>query len=492
MLKKTPLLWLIAGLVAALAIILSGCSTKKPWTPNPGGTFTVFIISGPTDSLQVPLGSAVAYNWSYNNTNTRVQYQHSFDGGEWSALSRETVASISSLTLGYHTFAIRAVDESGATSEVSAVFEVIWPTLPTVVITESPDSGTFVASGSSVVFTWAGDDGRVGPNYLTYRYIFVDSDTSAWSPATTVTFNQVTPVDPAVFKVWAKDLGGNISEPASISFIIKNASILYVDDYQWKDSFGDVDRAKERDQKSFYRETLRGFSFAEWDNDVAGAVPTMANLAGYTTIIWAADADNGCNADPNGRLWSDVGEVGGGVLKQFIDGGGHLIISGCQIMYYLNNSNPPSPADFEAAYLGVSDTLVDVIDSTVTPWDTTHAPTWVSNNLDFTWAIKDANQTGSYPDSMKFDIGKSADLSQLECNESLVYLKAGVEPIFTTGLDVAGDPPTNYGEVCGWLYAPNGHAISATFTIDTYSMPMLGIRQTFHSILGQFGETPSF
>lgn len=490
MLNKTPLTWLIAGLIAALAIILSGCSTDKPWEPNPSGTFTVFIVSGPTDSLQVPFGSAVAYNWSYSNSVGAVQYQHSYDGAAWSDLSRETVASISALTLGYHTFGIRATDESGATSEVSAVFNVTEPSVPTVVITESPDAGSFIAAGSSVVFSWLGDDGNVGPNYLTYRYVFA-GDTSTWAPTTTVTFAAVVAADPANFIVWAKDLGGNISEPASVSFIIKNASILYVDDYQWKTSFGDVDHSKEREQKAFYRDVLRGFAFAEWENDVAGGVPTLADLAGYTTIIWAADADNACEADPNYRLWYDVGAVGGGVLKQFIDGGGHLILTGSKIMYYLNNSNPPSPTDFEAAYLGVSDTMVAVIDSSVAPWDTSYAATWVEST-DFTWAIKDALQGAGYPDSMKFDIGKSADLSQVECSESLVYLKSGVTPIFTIGLDVDGAEPDNYGQVCGWLYAPNGMAMSATMTFDTFSMPMPDIRQTFHSILGEFGETPEF
>jgi len=485
--NKTPLIWLIAGLAAALAIVLSGCSTDKPWEPNTSGTFTLYLISGPSDSLQVPLGSSISYNWSYNNGTGAVQYQHSYDGGEWTALSRETAASVSNLTMGYHTFGIRAVDGAGATSEVSAVFGVVETSTPTVVITESPDEGSFVAAGSAVVFSWAGDDGNVGPNYLTYQYTFGEY-TSPWVPTNTVSFDQVAIADPAVFSVRARDLAGNTSDWDSVSFVIKNATILLIDDYLWTTGFGDADRAAERDQKQFYRDALYGFAYAEWDNDVAG-VPNIANLAGYTTVIWLSDSDV-CEADPNFRLWFDVGDVGGGVLKTFMDAGGHLILTGSRIMYYLNNSNPPSPADFECAYLGVSDTLViDAVDSTATPWDTTYAPTWVESS-DFTWAVKDGNQDGNYPDSMKIDVAKNG--AQLACNTSLVYLKAGVEPFFVTGLDVDNEEPDNYGQVCGWLYAPGGTARSATMAFDTYSMPMPGIRQAFHTILDRFGELPSF
>jgi len=489
--NKTPLIWLIAGLAAALAIVLSGCSTDKPWTPNTGGTFTVFIISGPTDSLQVPLGSAVAYNWNYNNNSGAVQFQHSYDGAAWSDLSDENLTSVSNLTLGYHTFAIRGIDAGGATSEVSAVFQVVKSSIPIVTITQAPDSGSYIAVGATVTFAWAGDDGNAGPNYLTYQYIY-NGDTSAWLPGNTVTFSNLVAADPAVFSVRAQDMVGHITNWVSTYFVVRAASILYVDDYLWTNNFGDADRAKERDQKQFYRDALQGFPYAEWDNDAQGGVPTMANLAGYTTIVWAADADNACEADPNYRLWYDVGEVGGGVLKSFLDAGGHLIISGPRIMYYLNNSNPPSPADFECAYLGVSDTsIIADIDSSATPWDTTYAATWVESQ-DFTWTVKDAGQAGNYPDSMKFDIGKSADLSQVECSESLVYLKSGVTPIFNIGLDVDGAEPDNYGQVCGWMYAPNGTLISATFTFDTYSMPLPGIKQTFQTLLAEFGEAQSF
>jgi hypothetical protein len=419
------------------------------------------------------------------------------------------VVTYNGLTEGTYTFAVQSQDAVGNTSSVSSVFivapAVIPPpdvTPPRINIIESPGESSFVAVGSNIAFSWDGFDSLGSGQNLVYQYSFAGV-TSDWVPTRTVTFSGVAAANPARFTVLAKDLAGNISAQASIVFFIKIASVLYVDDYLWLDSFGNPDLAKEREQKAFYREALRGYAFAEWDNDARGAVPTIADLAGFTTVIWAADA-NVCSADPNYRLWYDIGAEGGGPLKTFMDAGGHLLITGSSVLDYVFNSNPPAATDFESAYLGVSDTMV--IDAIDTTWylggvaydtlvvhpdsvtaDTTLAPTWQSST-DFTWAIKDEAQGADYPDSMKIDVAKNGN--QLACNSSLIYLLRGVQPIFRVGLDVDAGEPDDYGMVAGWIYAPTGHAMSASLIFDTFSMPVLGIRQTFHSILTQFGEGP--
>jgi hypothetical protein len=502
MANKTPLILLFTGLMIALALFFFGCSTEKPWATNPNPPLSLSLISGPTDSLGVPIGSVITYSWTYTGGKGTVQYQYNIDGGDWTALSKETVATVRGFSMGYHSFTIKAQDEANATSQYVAVFRTTEPNTPTVAITEAPEAGSFVASGSTVTFTWAGNDGGTGPDYLLYQYSFAGA-TSDWAPTLTVSFENVVADSPAVFTVQAKDLGGNSSEVDSVSFVIKNATIMYIDDYLWLDTFGNADRAQEREQKAFYREALKGYSFVEWDNDVHGAPPTMADLVGITTIIWAAD-DNVCAADPNYRLWYDIGANGGGVLKDFIDAGGHLLITGSQVIPYLFNTNPPISTDFESAYLGVSDTVI--IDSITTTWwlggtpydtlvvnpdsvvaDTAYVQTWQSET-DFTWAIKDAALGTGYPDSMKIDVAKNGN--QSACDASLDYLKYGVQPLFTVGLDVAGDAPPDYGKPIGWIYAPAGHAISASLMFDTFSMPLPGIRQTFHTILNEFGEGP--
>jgi hypothetical protein len=483
---KTPLIWLTAGLLTALAIMISGCSTKKPWATNPNTPLTLSLVSGPSNSLSVPLGSVITFTWTYAGGEGLVQYQYKLDDGAWSPMTEETIATISGVGMGPHTFSIRAQDAAQATSQVNAAFQVVEASIPTVMITASPESGASIATGSTISFTWVGNDANSGPDYMLYRYIFAGV-ASNWAPALTVSFENVATDPMATFKVVAQDLAGNMSDTASVSFVIKPATILYVDDYQWLDSFGNVDRAKEREQKNFYRQALDGYAFAEWDNDAMGGVPTMQDLVGFTTIIWAADGDV-CSADPTYRLYFDIGAEGGGVLKEFIDGGGHLLITGNEVLNYLYNTIPPAPTDFEAAYLGVSDTLIIAdIDTSVTPPETTYVETWVESS-DFTWAIKTEGSTLDLPDSMKIDVAKNGD--QLACDASLVYLKSDDVPLFTVGLDVFGDPPDDYGLVNGWIYKPGGNAISASLMFDTFSMPLPGIRQTFHTILNEFGEGP--
>jgi hypothetical protein len=503
--NKTPLIWLIAGLAAALAIVLSGCSTDKPWEPNTSGTFTLYMISGPTDSLQVPLGSSVSYNWSYNNGTGAVQYQHSYDGGEWTALSNETVATVSNLTLGYHSFGVRAVDGAGATSEVSAVFGVVETSTPTVVITESPAIGSFVASGSSVTFSWEGDDGNVGPNYLTYQYTFAGV-TSEWLPTNTVTISGVASADSAVFSVRSRDIVGHNSEWASTWFVIKDADILFVDDFSWTNSFGDVDNAIEREEKQFYRDALQGFAFAEWDIHAQG-IPSPTTLQSYSTVIWVGDSHLGTTdytwADPDVQT----------LASNYLNGGGHMILAGALILadFKLDGSGdyiPTAPTDIEYVWFGVDsttysydstwwaggeeyDTLIVNPDSITV--DTIPHITWDYWD-DFTWAVKDVDATLSLPDSMKIDVAKNGDQVDYAVEVHNLRNDATVtsQVLFRWGLTVDGEEAAAYMEPIGHLVNVNGAARTAMLNFDAYSMPMLGIRQTFHSILGEFGETPSF
>lgn len=478
MIKKTPLILLIAGLLTALAIIFSGCSTKNPWATNPNPSLVLSLVSGPSDSLSVPLGSGITFSWTYGGGKGLVQYQYKLDEADWSSQTQENLVTIHGAALGYHTLNVRGQDEVGGASEIATIFRVVEPSTPVVTITQSPGDSTFVAAGTSISFTWIGNDSTTGADYMLYQYSF-EGVTSEWTPALTVTFNNLAVSDPAAFTVQAKDLGGNLSNVASITFAIKNATILYVDDYQWLDSFGNVDRAKEREQKQFYRAALNGYAFAEWDNDARRALPTMADLTGITTIVWAADA-NGCSADPTFRLYTEIGAVGGGVLKQFLDAGGHLLLTGNEALNYLFDTNPPDSTHFEAKYLGVSDTSI------IVPPDSVPSPTWAAST-DFTWAIKATGSTLSLPDSMKIDVAKNG--SQLACDASLLVQRSGVIPLFTVGLDVDGAAPDDYGMVNGWLYMPpNQPFMSASLMYDTFSMPLPGIRQTFHTILEQFGE----
>ncbi len=264
MIKKIPLL-LVTGMVTALAIILTGCGTEDPWSPDPSRPLVLSMVSGPADT--VAYGSNVSFSWKSAGGTGEVEYQYRLDSGNWTSPSNATSVTYFDVTAGA-TFNVMATDAGGATDQVSRQFWVgTQPsgdtTPPTVWITASPAEGSFVAAGSTVHFSWDGSDDVDGDNVLFwYSFAGVTSDTSMSRVAA---FDNVAAADPAVFTVWAMDQSGNPSTEATVSFTIKDASILYVDDYLWVG-----DPAKERDQKQFYRDALAGYAFAEWDIAVQG------------------------------------------------------------------------------------------------------------------------------------------------------------------------------------------------------------------------------
>ena len=173
-------------------------------------------------------------------------------------------------------------------------------------------------------------------------------------------------------------------------------------------------------------------------------------------------------------------------------------MTGPQTLNYIYNTIPPAPTDFEAKYLGISDSVIhdslwwlgDVsYDTLVVDADsitTVVRPTWQYQS-DFTWLVKEPGLTG-YPDSMKIDVAKNG--AQVGCDASLNVMRPGVIPIFKVGLDVNNEQPPDYGAPCGWIYFHRGVPISATLGFDTFSEGEPEMRQTFHTILDQFGEGP--
>ncbi|OGC94905.1 MAG: hypothetical protein A2W25_10630 [candidate division Zixibacteria bacterium RBG_16_53_22] len=457
-----------AGLVLSIAMIFAGCSTEDPWSPTETVELSLTLISGPANSDTVTLGYIISYSWAASGGSGQVQYQYRLDALNWSALSRNTFATLEGLSEGAHAFSVRAQDAGGASDETSADFFVMAHAatpdtdIPSVTITASPPESSFVATGSTISFTWEGADVTAGDNLL-YRYFFA-ADTSEWSPGRTVTFSNVAAADPASFVVWAMDPSGNISDPDAITFIVKNATILYVDDYQWLDPFQNVDMVKEREQQAFYRAALEGYAFAEWEVATQG-MPDSSFITNFSTVVFASDSHLG---DASDTWWTYVGDAGGGVMRHYMESGGHLIAAGANILQWIYNTNPPQIGDFEFDWLG--------IDSTA-GWDF-----WD----DFTWAVN-AGNVAQLPDSMKIDVGKNGD--QIDYAEDIFAFREGATALYVKGLDIDGGEPADYGESVGHIYAPGGVvARSAMLNFDAFSMPLDDIRTTFRYILTEFGE----
>jgi hypothetical protein len=504
---KKILLLLAAGLM--VSAFISGCGTEDPWNPNPTFDLDLAIVSGPADT--VAYGANVSFTWTSQGGIGEVEYQYRLGSGSWSEWSNITSVTYADRTAGA-IFEVQARDEGNQTDSETREFFVGSASgadtdAPIVRIIDSPNRGSYVATGSNISFTWAGEDAVDGDNLLYWYYWdgMMSADTTS---TTTISFEDVLPSD-AEFIVWATDQSGNVSVPASDStwwldgvphptliegadsvhvdtsvyFTILDATILYIDDYQWIDAVtGGVDMVKERDQKQFYRDALAGYAFAEWDW-AEDDIPDSSDLVVggepvYSTIVFASD---GLLDDASGT-WP-----------------------------WMWNSIPPAAGDLEFDYFGVDSVESDIIDEADSTWwlgdsaytepvllpdsitvEYTYFNAWESEWW-FTWAIKDENTMLSLPDSMKLDVAKNGDQDDYATTVLSLRDEPSVrtEVIFNWGLWVDNDPPATpyYMNPVGHITSLNsGQQYTAMLNFDTYSMPLPLIRQTFQAILSEFGE----
>lgn len=494
---KRLILLLAAGLMVGAFIF--GCSTEDPWNPSPNNELVLSFVSGP--SGEVAYGANISFSWTSRGGIGEVVYRYKLGADSWSAWSNVTTANYPNVTSA-DTMYVEAQDEANQSDAISQAFTVGSASgadtdAPTVWIVSSPAEGSFVATGSTVSITWAGEDAVDGDN-LNYWYSFagVDSDTL---PTTTVTFDNVA-AGAVTFTVWASDQSDNVSDPASVSFTIQDATILYVDDFLWLDANGAPDMPKERDQKNFYRHALQGKAFAEWDvaND---DVPNAADMAPYNVIIWCSDSDIGYND----YTWNDSALAV--EMDTYLSSGGKLLVTGpWTIGDMMDYDYEVLPGTFVYDWFAV-DTIHQVIDTTWwwddTPFDTLVAfpDSTVIDTSDmvswdywshFTWAVAVENSLFDLPDSMKIDVAKNGDQDDYAIETPILRNDPGAgittEKLFTWGLDVDGDEPTAYGSPVGHVVSFSGVRQVAMLNFDTYAMPLPQITQTFQTILDKFGE----
>lgn len=490
---KNLVLLLVAGLVVGAIII--GCSTKEPWEPKPQTTLDLALVSAPDTSTSVPNESDVSFVWkAKGGAGEPLLYSWFLAPLESSYGPDTNLTSVTYRDLGdtiavTYTFHLKVTDAEGNEDSTVSEFMVSEPveavpdtTAPTIAITQSPSEGTFIATGSSIAFAWQGDDGSENNDRIMYQYGFPTlADTiDEYTDAVTVTFENVAAADPATFYVRAKDAAGNISDFDSVVFVIKPASILYIDDYLWLDANGNIDHVKEREQKQFYYDALEGYAFAEWDIATQG-FPDSSDLVDgggtprFTTIVYAADSDLGSTS---GNCWVYLGDPDNGKgysIRYFLDQGGNLLLGGALALLDMTQAYPPDvlPGDFEFDWLG--------LDSTAWCFDY-----W----SDYTWAVKDPNTGLDLPDSMKIDVAKNGDQQDYAMETPGLREEAVVTDsvIYIWGLDIDGGETYAYGHPLGHMTYFGGTARTCLLCFDMFEMPLSGIRQTFVAVLTEFGE----
>jgi fibronectin type 3 domain-containing protein len=234
-----------------------------------------------------------------------------------------------------------------------------------------------------------------------------------------------------------------------------NGRVLLVDDFEELDHSGNPEIYQEM-RRIYERWGVHHFDYDLWVLAEQG-MPSETVLSQYQAVVFASDAAFG---ESDFTWWFEVGAIGGGVLRTYLDGGGRLLAIGSQILPTIYNNNPPRVGDFEYDWFG--------IDSTG-GWDW-----WV----DFTWAI---GENEGFPDSMKIDVGKNPD--QIDYASTVYQLRQGAEIIFTKGLDIGGFPPNDYGEPIASTFPVAGTPRTFLINFDLKNMPNRDINATLSRIL---------
>jgi hypothetical protein len=182
-------------------------------------TWTIDVTSPMVSITQTPpvatksTTAVFAFTGADNFTTTaNLVFMVSLDGSAFTAAtSPKTYTSLSSAD---HTFSVEAVDEAGNVSAVASYTWTVDAIPPTVQITQAPAAQTMSTAAS---FAYIGADNRTSPQDLVFQ-VTLDG-----SPFTT----QSSPVNytnlstgPHTFQVQAIDEVGNVSLPASYTWIV--------------------------------------------------------------------------------------------------------------------------------------------------------------------------------------------------------------------------------------------------------------------------------
>lgn len=241
--------------------------------------------------------------------------------------------------------------------------------------------------------------------------------------------------------------------------------VLLVDDYLETDNWGDPLEYQVR-RRFYQRWGVYNFDYDLWVIADQG-MPDLSTLQNYQAVLFASDGENGHS---DGTWWFEVGDIGGGVLRDYLENGGHLLAVGQLILLDMTQAYPPypQPGDFEYDWFGVG--------SGEWAWDY-----W----YDFTWAI--GSEPG-YPDSMKIDVARNGD--QVDYAINIFSLRSGADTLFLKGLNVDGFPPNDYLEPVGIVYRPDEVAVTSLINFSLYYMPSQDAHITMNNILrDEFGCT---
>jgi hypothetical protein len=330
------------------------CAENEPLAPEEKTIpIETTFKAGPEEGAILPHNSAVTFSWDGTIQPGEItSFSYSFEeiiddttllkiAGD-SALIRSYCKS--NLTTGNFRFSVRAHAEHGDslyTDDTPAVrhFSVIADTLaPIITILAGPKDGSFTTPGANLFFEWTASDPSPGGEIVSYSFVLADAVTEEsdlnWSlPRLETRQTAYYMLSEGIYHFWLKatDISG-LSTVTFRLFTVKPADILFA-----------IDRGLTTDDIDFWHQhVLKDFAYEDFYlSSDPGEFFTKIDPAVYSTIVWAG---NDQTSILPGSEFANVNTIGSLAerLNGYLDNGGHLWISGNDILYDLGgNAWPP-------------------------------------------------------------------------------------------------------------------------------------------------------
>ncbi len=300
-------------------------------------TLNTIITEGPADGATLLYNSSPTFRWKgeiYPGYVTGFYWTLEMDGAAYSHAddySNQMFYTFENLQDGDYVFTVEAMDNMDSVDATPDVVNFSVATsdavAPEIRFLQSPTDNSCRAPGMNIFFEWTGSDASTFGSLEGYSYRLSGTGNSAtdwsdWSLEITSVSYADLEAGEYVFQVKAIDNVGLECNPYEVNVTVKTPTILVVDDY----IPGESEFLNEISTDNLMAEVLKDWAWDEWDVNADG-IPTAADLAAYTSVVWYVD-------DGPMSFYYFAGGSVDNPLDDFMDAGGNLWLMGSEICYY--------------------------------------------------------------------------------------------------------------------------------------------------------------
>ena len=206
-----------AHTLAVHSVDLAGnpsANVTRHWTVD-GTAPETQIVSGPANASTIGANSTTfGFTGTDDLTPTgSLSYQSRLDGGAWSATAGSTIATLSNLADGPHTFDVRAVDLGGNIDATPATRSFTVDALGPVVTIVTGPAASACLNTTSAAFSWSATDAVTPQGQIVFAWQLDGGVATAFDPTTSTTLSALGEGQ-HTFTIQSRDGSGHVTSLA--------------------------------------------------------------------------------------------------------------------------------------------------------------------------------------------------------------------------------------------------------------------------------------